>query len=286
MRVLQQREYPSRQPDIMADGVHYPSASHYIPAPAYYTPQPPPSHLHVVAPPQRQEPPQRKRPKYTRSKTGCLTCRGKKIKCDETKPNCMRCTHGQRECTWPEGVPTRKKPAPRKEQSSSQPSTPLESPVIDARPSTAGSSGVSDASTPPTRNHTPPRREPAEIGLPPLVSRRHSEPVIQMAGMPNDADGCRRQQVSNTSHGYPVHSGTNTHMLPAIPEMASAYPHATYQQYPNYAAGQHATSLRPDVPPQWNGPPMMTHVEPLEPYFGQPGDRALVGHSPQQVRYQ
>lgn len=77
-------------------------------------------------------------------------------------------------------------------------------------------------------------------------------------------------RVSNTSHGYPVHSGTNTHMLPAIPEMASAYPHATYQQYPNYAAGQHATSLRPDVPPQWNGPPMMTHVEPLEPYVSGP----------------
>lgn len=59
-------------------------------------------------------------------------------------------------------------------------------------------------------------------------------------------------------------------MLPAIPEMASAYPtHASYQQYPNpspYAAGQHATSLRPEVSAQWNTQPMMTHVESMDPY--------------------
>lgn len=40
------------------------------------------AHMHVVAPnAMRQDPAtQRKRPKYTRSKTGCLTCRAKKIK--------------------------------------------------------------------------------------------------------------------------------------------------------------------------------------------------------------
>lgn len=60
----------------------------------------------------------RKRPKYTRSKTGCLTCRRKKVKvgteatshlfvifiiyqtsqtlqCDEGKPGCQRCVTGQ-----------------------------------------------------------------------------------------------------------------------------------------------------------------------------------------------
>ncbi|KAF8423427.1 hypothetical protein L210DRAFT_2112261 [Boletus edulis BED1] len=35
-----------------------------------------------------------------RSRTGCLTCYVKKIKCDETpKPICMWCTHGQRDCS-------------------------------------------------------------------------------------------------------------------------------------------------------------------------------------------
>ncbi|KAG8820418.1 hypothetical protein FRC17_010156 [Serendipita sp. 399] len=56
----------------------------------------------------------RKRPKYTRSKKGCLTCRSKKIKCDERKPMCTRCEHGHRECTWPEAVlPRRPKGAVR-----------------------------------------------------------------------------------------------------------------------------------------------------------------------------
>ncbi|KAK7041363.1 hypothetical protein R3P38DRAFT_3180064 [Favolaschia claudopus] len=44
---------------------------------------------------------QSKRPTYTRSRTGCLTCRVKKIKCDEAKPNCMRCARGERDCAWP-----------------------------------------------------------------------------------------------------------------------------------------------------------------------------------------
>ncbi|CCA70393.1 hypothetical protein PIIN_04332 [Serendipita indica DSM 11827] len=51
----------------------------------------------------------RKRPKYTRSKKGCLTCRARKIKCDERKPICTRCEHGHRECTWPEAVLPRRR---------------------------------------------------------------------------------------------------------------------------------------------------------------------------------
>ena len=44
-----------------------------------------PGNVHMVSPAQiRAEQPQRKRPKYTRSKTGCLTCRAKKIKVRDT----------------------------------------------------------------------------------------------------------------------------------------------------------------------------------------------------------
>lgn len=63
----------------------------------------------------------RKRPKYTRSKTGCLTCRTKKIKCDETKPICTKCVHGQRECTWPKDVQVN--PSATSSTPSSRPST-------------------------------------------------------------------------------------------------------------------------------------------------------------------
>lgn len=82
----------------------------------------------------------RKRPKYTRSKTGCLTCRTKKIKCDETKPICTKCVHGQRECTWPKDVQVN--PSATSSAPSSRPSTTAGTPQ--RSPSrTAPSSGLS-----------------------------------------------------------------------------------------------------------------------------------------------
>jgi hypothetical protein len=36
-----------------------------------------------------------------RTKTGCLTCRSRKIKCDEQRPKCACCVASQRVCTWP-----------------------------------------------------------------------------------------------------------------------------------------------------------------------------------------
>ncbi|KAH8107907.1 hypothetical protein BXZ70DRAFT_913174 [Cristinia sonorae] len=293
MRVLQRESsLQSHPPDIMADGIHYTPAQHqhYVPTPTYYPP--PPGHMHVVAAPQRQDTAQRKRPKYTRSKTGCLTCRAKKIKCDESKPNCMRCTHGQRECTWPEGVPTRKKAAPRREQPPPQLESPLESPILDTRPSTAGSSGISEASTPPTRNHTPPRREPSEASIPPLISRRPTQQQVQLSSIPSDVDNGRR----HASHNYPVHHNSSGHILSGMPEMSSQY---SYQQH--YAptsqynqsstiAREHATGIRSvdssSHSGQWNAPPsMIPHVDHIDPYFASSQERAMVGHASQQVRY-
>lgn len=39
-----------------------------------------------------------------RSSLGCLTCKRKKIKCDESKWTCKKCTASRLECTWPEKV--------------------------------------------------------------------------------------------------------------------------------------------------------------------------------------
>ncbi|KIK67187.1 hypothetical protein GYMLUDRAFT_856088 [Collybiopsis luxurians FD-317 M1] len=153
----------------------YSPPTHYLPPLPNYYPSPHLPQPHVTPPQSRQETTQqRKRPKYTRSKTGCLTCRVKKIKCDETKPTCMRCTHGQRDCTWPEGTPARKKSTARKDSLDT-----------DGRPSTAGSS-ISESSTPPTRDHTPPRTQPLELDLPPLASRRPTSlaPSAQILTLP------------------------------------------------------------------------------------------------------
>ncbi|KAI0823645.1 fungal-specific transcription factor domain-containing protein [Trametes gibbosa] len=288
---------------VMADSLHYTTTPthHYVPN-AYYASQmhTSASHMHVVAAApstMRQDTgAQRKRPKYTRSKTGCLTCRGKKIKCDETKPNCLRCTHGQRECTWPEGVPTRKKPSTKRE-----PPSPIDG--SETRPSTAGSSGMSEAATPPMRGPSPPKREPLEMGIPPMVSRRHSDNNVNMPVVMNDG---RRQGVppiSTSSHGYPMHSN-NTHALPAIPELASSYtnqahyvhgyPSAAHHHHHHYSQSQSAPLPRimshqdasqirggaesASPQSQWSSPQLLTPVDPIEPYFPTHQERNLIRH--------
>lgn len=42
-------------------------------------------------------PPAARKTKYTRSRTGCLACRVKRVKCDETRPICKRCIGAKRE---------------------------------------------------------------------------------------------------------------------------------------------------------------------------------------------
>jgi hypothetical protein len=38
--------------------------------------------------------------KPKRTRTGCLTCRERHLKCDESKPTCNNCLKSQRECNW------------------------------------------------------------------------------------------------------------------------------------------------------------------------------------------
>ncbi|KAL6693529.1 fungal-specific transcription factor domain-containing protein [Trichoderma pleuroticola] len=42
------------------------------------------------------------RPNYPRFKTGCLSCRLRKKKCDEVKPRCRACCRNNLECQWPD----------------------------------------------------------------------------------------------------------------------------------------------------------------------------------------
>ncbi|KAK8185695.1 hypothetical protein BC567DRAFT_154567 [Phyllosticta citribraziliensis] len=40
--------------------------------------------------------------KHRRTRSGCYTCRNRRVKCDETHPICERCRKGNRECVYPE----------------------------------------------------------------------------------------------------------------------------------------------------------------------------------------
>ncbi|PPQ62944.1 hypothetical protein CVT24_006184 [Panaeolus cyanescens] len=237
----------------MSESMSYTTPDPYLSAHPSYYPPPTNAPIHIVPPPQRSEVAARKRPKYTRSKTGCMTCRVKKIKCDETKPNCMRCTHGSRECSWPEGVPVRKKAAAKRD-----------SVDIDGRPSTAGSSGLSESSTPPTREHSPPRRGGVDLNLLPLSSRPSNDNYMHLHSLTPEHDSARRQL--DRSAPYSHHSNPN--VLSMIPE--SSYPSRGYDH--GYIPSPHQQSRHAIHPSSyrtlshpsahhWNATP-----EPLDPY--------------------
>lgn len=66
--------------------------------------------------PKQQEQPQQppRKPKTTRSRNGCWTCRSRKKKCDETRPECMQCLNKGLKCEgyearlkWGNGVASR-----------------------------------------------------------------------------------------------------------------------------------------------------------------------------------
>ncbi|KAJ7079110.1 hypothetical protein B0H15DRAFT_914264 [Mycena belliarum] len=280
-------EFPPPPPPLyMSDSMSY-SSSSYIAQNAYY---PSPQlhhgpHSHEVSPQPRQESTTRKRPKYTRSKTGCLTCRVKKIKCDEAKPNCMRCTHGQRDCTWPDGVPARKRATSIKDSPDGRPST----------ESSTASPGTSSPSS--TRGHSPPQRAPIELNLPPLLSSRRQEstylPRMQQHPSELELDPPRRDYPRERGrYSPPESSGSHSHSM-LIPEI-SAYPtqSRSYEQQAYTSTGHHsahsgasrhtlaASSVRSTMGhpamQQWSPPPIISP----DPYYHP--ERTLV-HSGEQI---
>ncbi|KAF5326286.1 hypothetical protein D9611_000045 [Ephemerocybe angulata] len=245
----------------------YSLSNNYLPPPqpssGYYSQ--PTSHLPSLPPlsSNSQRPPadlsQRKRPKYTRSKTGCLTCRVKKVKCDESKPVCVRCSHGQRDCTWPEGVQTRKKPSSRKDS--------LEG---DARPSTAGSSGLSEGSTPSsTREHSPPRRS-VDLCFLPAPSRRPVDSYGYSQSFKQEPDMGRPSIQMNPERASPyIYPSPSPDAMPAIHE---PYQSRYDNTYSNANASHHP---RPTMPAPYRS---YTHHEPVHHWHAPPVDSPYYHH--------
>jgi Fungal Zn(2)-Cys(6) binuclear cluster domain len=44
----------------------------------------------------------RLRQSHTKSRTGCLNCKRRRIKCEENRPSCTQCTKRRLQCEWPE----------------------------------------------------------------------------------------------------------------------------------------------------------------------------------------
>lgn len=77
---------PSTQPQQEPQSQSHISAAPYTPA----TPKTP--SLLQPLPDQK---------KHKRTRSGCFTCRSRRIKCDENRPACERCRKGNRECVYP-----------------------------------------------------------------------------------------------------------------------------------------------------------------------------------------
>ncbi|KAK6337705.1 hypothetical protein TWF696_001188 [Orbilia brochopaga] len=54
--------------------------------------------------------------KHRRTRSGCFTCRARRVKCDETRPICERCAKGGRQCTFPDPAATPKSTRTRRKQ--------------------------------------------------------------------------------------------------------------------------------------------------------------------------
>lgn len=227
------------------------------------------SHVHHVVPPPRPGVTPRKRPKYTRSKTGCLTCRVKKIKCDEAKPICTRCTHGHRECTWPKGVPVRKKTSGRKDS-------------IDGRSSTAGSSISESSGTPPTREPSPHHQQQIDIDLDLMAlttRKRLNDAYLQLQPIQTDLDATRPSMSSDRPPAYPSQYNPASNMFSMITEASYQ---SRYDPYPSpiqrATVPQHYRSMSHQHLAQWSCPDQMDPYV-RDPYqYPMPQDRALVAH--------
>ncbi|OCL02839.1 hypothetical protein AOQ84DRAFT_303910 [Glonium stellatum] len=58
--------------------------------------------------------------KHRRTRSGCYTCRNRRVKCDETHPICERCRKGNRDCVYPEPTTSKSSRSNPKSKSSPQ----------------------------------------------------------------------------------------------------------------------------------------------------------------------
>lgn len=80
----------------------------------WHDPSAPPTMAAAPYPPKQpllQPIPDQKKHKRTRS--GCFTCRARRIKCDESRPVCDRCRKGSRDCVYPSPTTTSAKSGAR-----------------------------------------------------------------------------------------------------------------------------------------------------------------------------
>lgn len=117
--------------------------------------------------------------KKTRRRTGCLTCRARRIKCDEAKPICRRCEAGNLACAGYEQQRSVGLPAARRHRAA----------ATAARPELfASTEDFSDSTSPfPLQPRQPRSRTPGHLAEPHF---RHDG--LPLVGLPNNPNATQR----------------------------------------------------------------------------------------------
>ncbi|KAL4917300.1 hypothetical protein BDW62DRAFT_184158 [Aspergillus aurantiobrunneus] len=144
--------------------------------------------------------------KHKRTRSGCFTCRSRRIKCDESRPVCERCRKGNRECIYPSSTTgPASKPAPRSvtkakasrpQSRGSDSSGPVEvdenrplEPIVDEHEEVEGSPGSSSHQSPTTTGPT------GQTGSKPTLPRNKSAQSLRRRKV--------KQQVATTTDPVP-----------------------------------------------------------------------------------
>ncbi|KAH9209240.1 fungal-specific transcription factor domain-containing protein [Leptodontidium sp. 2 PMI_412] len=157
-------------------------------------PEPPPPPKRKPASAHRSNPTPKKqngivKPKQSKSRNGCITCKAKRLKCDETKPTCQQCHKRSVTCggykkdfkwrPFEETTFNNKVAPPRPKRNSivlSKPPEPVPSPSDASTTSTPGAEPEQDmsmqdsyfhaaAQTPPAPSYTPPHFDPPNLNF-------------------------------------------------------------------------------------------------------------------------
>ncbi|RAK99141.1 Zn(II)2Cys6 transcription factor [Aspergillus ibericus CBS 121593] len=103
---LQDQNPPLSAYSILGTGQYPESVAFWHNPPAQPQPPLPPAAIAASYPsgppkPQSLLQPASDQKKHKRTRSGCFTCRSRRIKCDEARPICDRCRKGNRDCVYP-----------------------------------------------------------------------------------------------------------------------------------------------------------------------------------------
>lgn len=161
--------------------------------------------------------------KHKRTRSGCFTCRSRRIKCDETRPVCERCKKGNRECVYPSSTKTAhrsgakpKSSRPQSQESDSsghveQDDVRILEPIADEEEHDEGSVGSGSRLSPPSVTSKPKphiRQRRSNLSLRKPRTNKASEP----AGDPKEGSSSpstessklESMSASSTSFGNPT----------------------------------------------------------------------------------